>query len=210
MAKNSRLKRQSIFVGLEALLFFLFWESLNPSFSVLPFYLYIGIFPVILVTLVYISDVARNEIKSLLLSKDMIIFFSVVAFWLYIYALEGLSITYAFSTLYFPVLIEELNFRFIITNYLTEIMPLSKAVVIQAFLYALFYSGYLVMEPGSYPGLYLPLFLIDMIAVGLIYGGIYFFRKNVYIDMSIHASLWLMAAVVPSLLIWIPYTMAPT
>lgn len=206
----SKPVRFAIFSLLELLLFALFYLNLYLTDSSLPFYLYVGLFPPILFFLVYISDSARRELKQLLLSKDMIILFSVISVWMYIYAIEKLSIAYIFSTLYFPVLIEELNFRYVITNYLAELMSLSKAVVVQAMFYTILYSSYIIILPGSYPGVYAPLFVLDMLSVGLIYGAVYYIRKNVYIDISFHLSLWLMAAVIPYLLVWIPYTFAPT
>lgn len=206
----TRKSRFAVFFLAEGLLFALFYLNLYFTDSTLPFYLYVGLSPVFFFILTYISDVTRKKAMELLLSKDMVIFIGVISAWVYIYALAKLPIPYVFSTLYFPVLIEEVNFRFIITNYLTEIMNLPRAVVIQAFLYTFLYASYIIVLPGSYPGLYAPFFIIDMLSVGLIYGGIYYFRKNLYIDISVHLSLWLMAAVIPYLLVWIPYTFAPT
>lgn len=197
-------------IVLEALLFFLFWETLNPSSSSVSFYLYVGLSPAVFAFLIIASPQCRVRLKELALSKDLLFFLSVLSVWIYIYALVGQSIPYIFSTLYFPVLIEELNFRFVILNYLSELIPRTRAVIVQAVLYTLLYSGYLFMEPGSYPGIYGPLFLLDMLSMGLVYGGLYYMRKNLYLDITVHSSLWLMAAVVPGLLIWIPYTLAPT
>ncbi len=206
----SKRLRMSVFTLLELLLFLLFYINLYITGSSLPFYLYIGLFPPIFFILVYLSDTTRKKLRELVISKDIVIFLAVISFWIYVYALDKLPIPYIFSTLYFPVLIEELNFRFVITNYLTEVMSLPRAVVVQAFLYTLLYSSYIIVLPGSYPGPYAPLFVIDMLSVGLIYGAVYYFRKNLYIDISFHLSLWLMAAVIPYLLVWIPYTFAPT
>ena len=206
----SKRLRMAVFSLLEIVLFSLFYLNLYLTDSSVPFYLYVGLFPVIFLILVYLSDTARKKIRDLVVSKDLVIFLIVISFWIYVYALEKLPIPYIFSTLYFPVLIEELNFRFVVTNYLAEVMSLPRAVVVQAFLYTILYSSYIVVLPGSYPGPYAPLFVIDMLSVGLIYGAVYYFRKNLYIDISFHLSLWLMAAVIPYLLVWIPYTFAPT
>lgn len=206
----TRRTRLVVFSFLEIILFALFYINLYFVDSIATFYLYIGLAPVFFFILVYISDVTRKKLRELLVSKDLVIFLAVLSFWIYVYALKKLSLPYIFSTLYFPVLVEEVNFRFIITNYLTEVTNLSRAVVIQAFLYTILYSSYLIVLPGSYPGLYAPMFVVDMLSVGLIYGGVYYFRKNLYIDFSVHLSLWLMAAVIPYLLVWIPYTFAPT
>jgi len=206
----SKKLRFTFFILLELVLFALFYINLYLTDSSLPFYLYVGLFPPILFFLVYISESSRKELKKLLLSKDMIVLFAVISVWIYIYALDKLSIPYIFSTLYFPVLIEELNFRYLITSYLSEVMSLPRAIVVQAFLYTLLYASYIIVLPGSYPGIYAPLFIIDMLSVGLIYGAVYYIRRNLYIDISFHLSLWLMAAVIPFLLVWIPYTFAPT
>lgn len=206
----TRRTRLAIFSFLEVILFALFYLDLYFTNSTAAFYLYVTLAPIFFFVLVYISDTTRKKIRELLVSKDLVILLAVLSFWIYIYALEKLSLPYIFSTLYFPVLVEEVNFRFIITNYLTEVTNLSRAVVIQAILYTILYSSYLVVLPGSYPGLYAPMFVVDMLSVGLIYGGVYYFRKNLYIDISFHLSLWLMAAVIPYLLVWIPYTFAPT
>lgn len=206
----SRRVRFSIFFTFEGILFSLYYLNLWITDSTLPFYLYIGLFPLFLFLLVYWSEPAKQKLKTLLLSKDLIIFISVLIVWIYIYALDKLSIPYIFSTLYFPVLIEELNFRFIITEYVSELTGLGRAVVIQAFMYTFLYAAYLILLPNSYPGLYGPFYLIDMLSIGLVYGAVYYIRKNLYIDIALHLSLWLMAAIVPFLLVWIPYTFAPT
>lgn len=195
---------------LEALIFILFYLNLGITSSDVPFYLYIGLFPLIAFFLVYISPGAKKDLRHLLVSKDMVVLISVIVVWVYIYELENLPVSYIFSTLYFPVLIDEINFRFIVTSYVSEKIGMGKAVVVQALLFTLLYSGYLIILPGSYPGPYAPLFVIDMVAVGLIYGAVYYLRRNLYIDISTHLSLWLMAAVIPYLLVWIPYTFAPT
>lgn len=207
---KSKRGRFAILIVLELILFSLFYLNLYLVNDAWPFYLYIGLFPIILFYLVYISDHARKMLKTVFLSKDLIIFLVVISVWFYIYALEKISLGYIFSTLYFPVLIEELNFRFVITEYLTEVTTFARAVVLQAILYTLLYSSYLVVLPGAYPGLYGPFFFIDMLSVGLIYGVVYYLRRNLYIDISFHLSLWLMAGIIPYLLIWIPYTFAPT
>lgn len=208
-AYMSGRQRYTIFILLEIVLFALFYLNLAIE-STLPFYLYVGLFPLILFYLVFISKNLREKLRTVFLSKDMMIFFTVLIIWIFVYAFEKISIGYAFSTLYFPVLIEELNFRFLITEYLTEKIALSRAVVIQAILYTALYASYLIVLPGSYPGLYGPLFIIDMLSVGLIYGAVYYLRRNLYIDISFHLTLWLMAAIVPQALVWIPYTFAPT
>lgn len=207
--KSKRL-RHALFFLFEAILFSLFYLTLWIKNSALPFYLYIGLFPIFMFFLVYWSDNARSKLRTLLVSKDMIFFFIVLSAWIYIYALEKVSIPFVFSILYFPVLIEELNFRFIIMEYVSEYVGPSRAVIIQAISYMLLYAGYLVFLPGSYPGIYAPLYIIDMLSMGLVYGAVYYVRKNLYIDMSVHLSLWLMAEVIPYLLVWIPYTLAPT
>lgn len=207
---KSKVIRYALFLIFEAILFSMFYLTLWLKNSSIPFYLYIGLFPLFLFLLVYWSENARSKLKTLLVSKDIIIFFIVLSAWIYIYALEKVSIPFVFTTLYFPVLIEELNFRFIIMEYLSEFVARSRAVIIQAIFYTLLYAGYLIFLPGSYPGIYAPMYVIDMLSMGLVYGAIYYIRKNLYIDMSIHLSLWLMAEVIPFLLVWIPYALAPT
>ncbi len=206
----SKTTRFTVFIALQAILFILYWETLGTTFAGVAFYLYIGTFPAIMAILVFISPSAKGGLRSLAVSKDMVFFLSALFVWVYIFALVKQSVPYIFSTLYYPVIIEEMNFRYVITKYLSELTTPARAVGIQALLYALLYSGYLFMEPGAYPGLYAPLFIIDMISIGLVYGVIYYFRKNIYLDMTLHLSLWLFAAIVPPGLAWIPYTMAPT
>lgn len=198
-----------LFLASEAVIFFFFFSILGYR-KVIAFDLYVGITPALLILQIYLNDDLRKTVRQLLLSKDIIIFLSVLTIWVYIFALQKLDIGYIFSTLYYPVILEELNFRFVVINSLKRWISFPRAVIIQAFLYAFFYSSYLIFEPHSYPGIYGPLFVVDMISMGLLYGAIFFIRKNLYIDLSIHLSLWVMAAVLPPLFAWIPYTMAPT
>lgn len=197
-----------IFLLLETAIFGLFYSFLAFSSSIL-FYVYESTLPIIFAYFLFRNDSMKGSIRELLLSKDVLVLIIALAVWLYIYAFLHLGVLYIFNTLYVPVFLEEFNFRFIVVKALDVHIGLPKAVIVQSFAYAAYYGCYLFFEPGSYPGLYAFFYIADMVAIGVIYGVIYLLRKNIYIDMAVHLSLWAMIAVIPSALIWIPYTMAP-
>ena len=64
---------------------------------------------------------------------------------------------------------EEINFRYVMINYLAPIARGGIAVILQALLYMVFYSTVLIASPGGYPGIFSEFFLIDMFSLGLIY-----------------------------------------
>lgn len=205
---SKSLRNLIIFFLLEAAIFGLFYSFL--AFSSPPiFYIYTGILPVIFAYLIYTNGNLKKRLKELFLSKDVFILVIALTAWVYVYAFLHLGVLYVFETLYVPVFLEEFNFRFIFVRALDSHIGLPRAIIVQSFAYAAFYACYLVFEPGSYPGLYALFYVADMVAIGIIYGVIYLLRKNIYIDMAIHLSLWTMIAVIPNALVWIPYTMAP-
>ncbi len=177
--------------------------------GVLFYYLYLGLTPMLFVLASYYVPDIRRELYSVLLHKDSIIFFSLMAIWLFLYAATKNGPLYVFETAYYPVFIEEFNFRFILLILLRRKFAPGQSVVIQAVLYAIFYSSFLLFYPSGYPGVFLELFLFDNFSMAILYGFIYYFRKNFYIPASIHMSLYLISVFLPASLGWIPQITTP-
>ncbi len=175
----------------------------------LVFYLYMCLSPLIFVLLcLYLKDV-RSAVRKMLTSRDLVIFAAVFFIWLYLYSISRNGPLFVVETAYFPAFLEEFNFRFIMVVFLKRYIGEGRAVVLQSLLYSVAYSNYLVFSPTGYPGFYLELFIIDNIAMACIYGAIYYLRKNIYIDISIHMSLYLMDVFLPASMGWIAYISTP-
>ncbi|OWP56222.1 MAG: hypothetical protein B2I17_06975 [Thermoplasmatales archaeon B_DKE] len=200
--------RYALFIAFEIIIFALFFGSYLIGQEFL-YYLYLGLTPFFLLILIYLRGDLKKNLSRLILSRDLIILLVVITAWFYLYAVYRDSLSYLAVVLYVPVLLEELNFRYVIITYLAPIFRGGMAVIIQAVLYVAFYSIVLITYPAGYPGILSEFFLMDMFSIGLIYGSIYFLRKNIYIDMAIHFSLWAMIPFTPAWLIWLPYSMAP-
>ena len=200
--------RYALFIAFEAVIFSLFFGTYLLGIPFL-YYLYLTLTPLFMFILIYLRGNLRENLSKLMLSKDIIIFFVAISAWFYIYAVYRAGTSYLEVVLYAPVLLEEINFRYVMINYLAPIARGGIAVILQALVYMFFYSAVLIASPGGYPGIFAEFFLIDMFSIGLIYGSIYFLRKNIYIDMVIHFTLWAMIPFTPAWLIWLPYSMAP-
>lgn len=207
MPLDSRL-RFITFLILEIVIFLLFY-SIYLSWLPYSYILYVSITPVILCTLIYLQGDLKNRMKKFLLSRDIIILLAILTGWYYAYALYGIATSYLTTVLYAPVLLEELNFRYVVMEYIGKVMKAGSAVIAQAALYTIFYLSVLIATPGAYPGLYYWFFIIDLFSIGLIYGVVYLLRKNIYIDVALHFTLWAMIPFTPLWLAWLPYSMAP-
>lgn len=163
--------------------------------------------PVLLVIFIYLDRDLRVAGISALKSKQVFLFIGAVFVWGYIFALNNLSLL---SLFYAPAIIDEINFRFVATNFFRKYTGIAPAIVIQAVMFMALYANYAVFEPASIPGLFLPLYLIDMFMMGILYGAIYYVTKNIYVDMILHNSLYILSYVVPVSLAWIPYVMLPS
>jgi hypothetical protein len=197
-----------IFIVLEAVIFSLFFMIYLSNITYV-YWIYVTLTPVILFFLIYMQGDMKASVRRLILSRDAVILLVVLFLWYYLYAVTGESVSYLTVTLYAPVLLEEVNFRYVVTVYLGTVTSMGTASIIQAALYMVFYSSVLIAAPEAYPGLLSVFYLFDMFSIGLIYGVIYYFRKNIYIDMAIHFTLWAMIPFTPVWLAWLPYSMAP-
>ena len=173
------------------------------------YYLYLSVTPLLFVVISYSLPEIRNAVSATLLSKDFMILISVLLFWLYLYALTRNGPVYVFETAYYPVFLEEFNFRFLIIMFLQRRFPIGQAIIIQAVLYSLLYLSFILFQGPGYPGIFMELFMIDNFAMAVTYGAIYYFRKNFYIAAAVHMSLYLMDVFLPSSLGWIAYVTTP-
>lgn len=201
------LKRSSVIAfSIEPAIFALFYLiQVNVYF----YYLYLTVTPVFFILAsVYVEDI-RKSVYGVLLNKDAIYFISLVFIWLFLYAATKNGPLYVFETAYYPVLIEEFNFRFIILVLLRRKFEMGQAVVVQALLYSLFYGSFLLFYPSGFPGIFMELFIFDNFAMAILYGFTYYFRKNFYIAATIHMSLYLITVFLPASLGWLPQITTP-
>lgn len=202
-----RLKLSAVIAfGIEPAIFVLFYLI---QVNVYLYYLYLAAAPVLFFLACWYVEDIRSEIYRVLLHKDSVIFFSFLAIWLFLYAASHNGPLYVFQTAYYPVFLEEFNFRFILMVLLRRRFAAGQAVVLQAFLYAIFYSSFLLFYPSGFPGVFAELFFFDNFAMAIMYGLIYYFRKNFYLPATIHMSLYLVTVFLPASLGWLPQVTTP-
>ncbi len=191
---------------LEAAIFAMFYLiQVNVYF----YYLYIGATPLIFIfSSVHFSDV-RGAIYKVLLNKDLVILATAILLWLFLFAATHNGPLYVFETAYYPVFLEEFNFRFLLITFLRRKYSLGQSIVIQGVLYALFYSSFLLFYPTGYPGVFFELFIIDNFSMAIVYGLLYYLRKNFYIAATLHLSLYLISVFLPASLGWFPQITTP-
>lgn len=193
-------------MGIETLIFALFYLF---QVSVIFYYLYLAVTPVLFFLASYYSEDIRSNLFHALLHKDSIVFFSALIVWLFLYAASHNGPLYVFETAYYPVFLEEYNFRFVLIFLLRRRYTFGQAIVVQALLYALFYSSFLVFYPSGFPGVFSELFFIDNFSMAILYGFIFYIRKNFYIPATIHLSLYLVDVFLPASLGWFPQVTTP-
>ncbi len=99
-----------------------------------------------------------------------------------------------------PVLIEEFNFRYLLQRFFLNRLSPYSAVFIQAIIYSVYYSRYLVSGPG-FPFPYNIMLITSMLGMGLLYGLLSKISKNFFLPATIHIALL-------SLLPWLPPAIA--
>jgi CAAX amino terminal protease family. len=172
------------------------------------FFVYLYAAPFVFAMILYLFRTGL-PVKKNFLSKDLLLLIAVIVAWLYVYALVKQSTVYVLSITYYPAILEELNFRFIIPEMLSRKTGMGKALIIQALLYTIFYMGLPVLKPGSYPGVYLYFFIFDNFATSLFYGAIYYLRKSIYLDIALHMSFYLIEIFLTTSTAWIGAALAP-
>ncbi len=190
------------------LLFYLFLAFLlQPSLSATLYYLYLFIVPLLLVaTIASDHGLLRDAVRSIE-NKDWALLVTAIFVWAYIFALNKFS---PFDIFYGIAIIDEINFRFLVFGILSRYVRREYAVIIQAVMFMLLYLNYLLIEPAAYPGLYAPLYVVDMFSMGILYGVLAYLRRSIYLDLILHLSLFDMVYFSPPIPGWIPYLMLPT
>ena len=172
------------------------------------FFVYLYTTPFVFAMILFLFR-QKLPIKKNFLSKDVFLLLAVIVIWIYVYALLKQSTIYVLSITYYPAILEELNFRFLIPEILSRKTGMGKALVIQAVLYTIFYLGLPLLKPGSFPGVYLYFFIFDNFATSLLYGAIYYLRKSIYLDISLHMSFYLIEIFLTASTAWIGAALAP-
>ena len=200
----------------EALIFILFfsflWQVNLLHFAAgdLFYYLYVA-FTICFTIYVSLTDKdLRSSLGQLVGSKDMIALMVIMVAWILVFAIAGQDTYQLF--LFYPVYLDEINFRFVIQRKVASYLGPGRAVVVQAVLFTLFYSSYFIFEVHGYPYPYNFLAIIDTFSMGIIYGLLYYFRKNIYWDLALHFSaigISYVAQFLPGYLIWLPYVLSP-
>ncbi len=199
------------FILVEAFLFGTFFGTLaferSSGLAGLFYGFYVYITPVLLLGLCLTDPALRDKLRSLIVSSDLIILIVVIIGWGIAWLYLGLSPW----GLFFPyAFIDELNFRFVFQNKISAYAGRGRAVILQAIAFTALYSSYVIFETAGYPGLFLPLFFLDMFGMGMLYGALYYLRGNIYSDIAIHISLYAMIPLLPAYLGFIPYSLLPT
>lgn len=169
--------------------------------------LYLILVPLLIAATILQDAEIRDTLIGSLEKKDWIIFIAALFVWGYLLALKGFSPIDMFYELAF---LDEFNFRFLVPTITSHYISREMSVVVQAFMFTALYANYLVFEPASYPGIYAPLYLISMFGMGILYGTIAYLRKNIYLDLVIHQSLFDIIYFSPPIPGWIPYSFLPT
>lgn len=201
-----------LFIAGEAALFvpwyaFLYVAGYNLQLSGIIYQVYTYISPLALIPVIYYDRDLRRAALNTLKSKDVFIFIGSLFVMGYLWGLRGYNIS---ALIYPPAIIEEINFRLVVNNFFAKFTNRGQATVIQALLFMVFYFNYLIFEPHGWQGIFAPLFAIDMFMMGILYGAIYYLRKNIYLDLAVHNTLYDVAFLLPASLGWIPYVMLGT
>ncbi|GGM78054.1 hypothetical protein GCM10007108_15290 [Thermogymnomonas acidicola] len=197
-----------IFASTEAVQVSLFYLLLGRP-SELTYLLYLLITPLFFVLcFIYVRDV-RENLRGAFLNNWIWLLVAVIIVFVFAYIADRQPVSFIFSTAYYPVLIEDLNFRYIFPVYLGRRVGMGRAIVIQSIVYTVFYLSAVVMQPGAYPGAYSVLFVLDMFATGIFYGGLYYLKRNPYPAICAHLALYLMIPFVPASGGWFPYVVVP-
>lgn len=179
----------------------------NTYVSEILYELNIYLSPIVLILISIYDRDLRNALMKPARSKDVFLLITVLTVWGFVFAYYGDN---PIGMFYLPAIAEEINFRLVIFNFLRKYIPEFPSLLIQAFLFMIFYSNYIIFEPSGWPGIQLPIYLLDMMVMGIIYGAIYYIRGNIYIDIAVHNTLFDLILVLPAFLGFIPYTMLPT
>ncbi|AKA48868.1 hypothetical protein IX51_06855 [uncultured archaeon] len=200
-----------LFIFLEAIIFAIYYLfTIVVSYDTYLLYL-IGM-PAVLSAMILLDHRLAESARRAFISTDFLVLVGTISFWFFLYAFYGFGREQVLFALYAPVLLEEVNFRFVLIEYLGNALSREKAVIIQGILFGIWYAYYELFYQGTWPNVFLSvIFIFSMMSIGLIYGVVYYLRKSVYISMSIHLSLLLMALpIVPWYVNIISYLMGPT
>ncbi len=203
--------RIPLFVAFEAVIFGIF-VLFEVVVNLETYYIYLFGLPTLMAVIILLDSRLRQSAADSFMSVDFLFLAGTIAFWYLIYGGFGFGRGQVLLTLYAPVILEEVNFRFILMEYIGRKMTMEKAVLIQGLLFGIWYLYYELIYQGTYPDIFLSItFFLSMITIGIIYGAIYYVRKNVYIPMALHLSLLLMVLPIsPWWLNLISYLMGPT
>jgi len=117
-----------------------------------------------------------------------IAFFSIFSFFLVVDRNWAINLPVLF---FVPVLVEEFNFRYVLQRILLRSINRYGALLIQAVLYVLYYSRYVVADNGAgYPFPYNLLMLFSVTGMALIYGLLAAKTKNFIASTTLHFVIW--------------------
>lgn len=208
--RGRRNLRPLPFILLEAVVFVIYYVfTIFVSYNT--YLLYIIGLPAVLITIILLDRGLTDGLSEAFVSADFIVLVATISFWFFIYSLFSFGRFQVLTAVYAPVILEEVNFRYILMEYVGRHMGKGRALIIQAFLFAIWYLYYELFYQGTYPNAFISfLFVFSMFSIGIVYGLIYYFRKSPYIGMSLHLSLLMMILpIVPWYINLISYLMGP-
>jgi membrane protease YdiL (CAAX protease family) len=110
-----------------------------------------------------------------------------------------------------PVLIEEFNFRYLLQHILMRKQKWYSSVIIQALVYSVFYSKYVVANHGAgFPFPYNILMLTSVFGMGVVYGLLSKVSRNFILPTTVHLVIWSLFPVIAIYAPGIASTLIPT
>lgn len=135
-------------------------------------------------------------------------FIGLIIVWEFIDPSWAVVIPYIFIV---PVLIEEFNFRYLLQRLLLRKINPYSAVLMQALVYVVYYSKYVVADNGAgFPFPYNLSMILSVFGMGIAYGILSKLTKNFLLPTSVHLLVWVLFPVMAQLSPGVASSLVPT
>lgn len=135
-------------------------------------------------------------------------FIGLIIVWEFIDPSWAVVIPYIFIV---PVLIEEFNFRYLLQRLLLRKINPYSAVLMQALVYVVYYSKYVVADNGAgFPFPYNLSMILSVFGMGIAYGILSKLTKNFLLPTSVHLLVWALFPVMAQLSPGVASSLVPT
>lgn len=93
--------------------------------------------------------------------------------------------------IFYPVVTEEIFFRYYIQQILLKNINPISAIIIQSLCYLIYYSRFLIVDNGkAFPFPYNIIMAISIFGMGTFYGILTYAFKNIYVSSIVHFIIW--------------------